>query len=114
VPLIVFGFDSAVMFASALFSTFMGHFNHSNLDVKLGPLKYVFNNPRLHVWHHDRDEVPLPGANFAIDFAIWDYLFGTVWLPAEDRQPRRLGFDGIEEIGSSFVEQVFWPVWRKR
>ena len=36
-PLIVFGLDGSVLFASALFSTFRGHFNHSNLDVKLGP-----------------------------------------------------------------------------
>jgi sterol desaturase/sphingolipid hydroxylase (fatty acid hydroxylase superfamily) len=114
VPLIVFGFDGTVMFASAVFSTFMGHFNHANLDVDIGPLKYVFNNPRLHVWHHDRDEVPLPGANFAIDFALWDYLFGTIWLPEEDRQPRRLGFAGIEKLGSTFAEQLVWPLWRRQ
>lgn len=112
-PLTVMGFDSGLLFASALFSTFMGHFNHANLDVDIGWLKYVFNNPRMHVWHHDRDEVPMPGANFAIDFALWDWLFGTVWMPDTDRQPKRLGFEGIEEIGGSFVEQVAWPVWRK-
>ncbi|RKZ11765.1 hypothetical protein DRQ53_08445 [bacterium] len=113
VPLLLIGIDSSVLFASALFSTFMGHFNHANLNVDIGWLKYVFNNPRLHVWHHDRDEVPLPGANFAIDLALWDYLFGTVWMPETDRQPRRLGFEGIDEVGEGFVRQLFWPVWRR-
>ena len=112
-PLTIMGFDSGLLFASALFSTFMGHFNHANIDVHIGWLKYVFNNPPMHVWHNDRDEVPTPGANFAIDFALWDWLFGTVWMPEADRQPGRLGFEGIEEIGGSFVEQVAWPVWRK-
>lgn len=112
-PLVVMGFDARVLFASALFSTFMGHFNHANLDVDIGPLKYFFNNPRMHEWHHDRDEVPMPGANFAIDLSVWDWLFGTVWMPGDDRMPGRLGFDGIEEIRDGFLPQLGWPAFRR-
>ena len=58
--------------------------------------------------------MPLPGANFAIDFSLWDYLFGTVWMPEEDRQPSRLGFEGMERLGSTFLEQLVWPLWKRR
>lgn len=109
-PLILLGFDGNVLLAFAVFGTASGFFNHSNLDVDIGPLKYVFNNPRMHVWHHDRDEITPPGVNFAIHLSVWDWLFGTAWLPEEDRQPRRLGFEGLEEFPASLPGQVVHPV----
>mgnify|MGYP006289239665 FL=1 len=109
-PLILLGFDGGVLLAFAVVQTASGFFNHANLDVDIGPLKYVLNNPRMHVWHHDRDEIAPPGVNFAILFSAWDWIFGTAWLPDDDRQPRRLGFDGLEEFPRSVPGQVVHPV----
>ncbi len=118
IPLIVLGFDDSVLLAFAFFGTFMGFFNHANLDVDIGWLGYVFNHPRMHVWHHDRDEVPIPpGVNFAINFSLWDWLFGTAWMPESDRQPRRLGFARMEELPRTFAGQLLHPWitrWRAR
>lgn len=111
VPLALLGFDGGVLLAHAVFSTFMGFWNHSNLDVDIGPLRYVFNNPRMHVWHHDRDEVPLPpGVNFGINLSVWDWWFKTAWLPTTDRQPRRLGFAGIDRFPTTLVGQLLFPL----
>lgn len=111
VPLIWLGFDGGVLLAFAVFGTFMGFWNHSNLDVDIGPLRYVFNNPRMHVWHHDRDEVPIPpGVNFAINFSVWDWIFGTAWLPDTDRQPQRLGYEGVESLPPDPVRQALHPI----
>ena len=38
---------------------------------------------QMHIWHHAKD---LPdyrkyGVNFGLTFSIWDYLFGTNYIP---------------------------------
>jgi len=65
-----------------------GQFIHSNLNVKLGKLGYVINGPEHHQWHH-ADHIEVYHANFATKLAIWDWLFGTMYLP--DKKPQRFG-----------------------
>ncbi|MEL6656144.1 MAG: sterol desaturase family protein [Bacteroidota bacterium] len=73
----------------------------------LGPyMRRIFNSPELHIWHHAHD---LPherrhGVNFALTLAVWDYLFGTAYLPHEGRDIR-LGFPGVEHYPSNFLAQ---------
>ena len=69
-------------------------------------MRRIFNSPELHIWHHAHD---LPqerryGVNFALTLAIWDYLFGTAYLPHEGRDIK-LGFPGVEEYPDSFIAQ---------
>jgi len=65
-----------------------GQFIHSNLNVKLGKLGYIFNGPRLHQWHH-ADQVEVYYANFATKLSLWDYLFGTAFNP--EKKPSKYG-----------------------
>ncbi len=65
-----------------------GMYIHSNLNVKSGALKYVINGPEMHRWHHAR-ELTSPSRNFATKLAIWDFLFGTAYLP--ETKPDRYG-----------------------
>jgi len=61
----------------------------------------------MHIWHHSY-ELPADrrmGVNFGLSLAIWDYLFGTAYIP-HDGQEIRLGFPGIEEFPESFKGQV--------
>ncbi len=69
-------------------------------------MKYLFNNPEMHIWHHSHD---LPnerryGINFALTLAIWDYLFGTAYIPFNGRDIK-LGFPGVEQFPDNFVSQ---------
>ncbi|MBX2814655.1 MAG: sterol desaturase family protein [Saprospiraceae bacterium] len=77
-------------------------------SIILGPfMKKVFNNPEMHLWHHVHDfpqEHPY-GINFGLSLAIWDYLFGTAYVPKEDPSIK-LGFPGVEKFPDSFVNQV--------
>ena len=41
--------DVAIVY---FFSIAVGHLNHANLGWDYGFLKYVFNNPKMHIWHH--------------------------------------------------------------
>lgn len=74
----------------------------------LGPwMKVLFNSPEMHIWHHAY-EIPEErpyGINFGISLAIWDYLFGTNYIPREGRDIP-LGFPGIEDFPEDFGHQV--------
>lgn len=70
-------------------------------------MKFLFNSPEMHIWHHAHD---LPnnhrfGVNFGLTLAIWDYLFGTAYVPHSGKQIK-LGFANVEEFPDDFVGQV--------
>ena len=105
-PLAMIGFGIDDFFIVHIFTLAVGHFNHSNLWVPLGPLKYIFNNPQMHIWHHAK-ELPAGrayGMNFGLTLSLWDYLFGTACIPADGRDVE-LGFQGDESFPSGFVSQ---------
>ncbi len=88
----------------------IGHLNHTNVGWDYGPLKYILNNPKMHIWHHAKD---LPeshpfGMNFGISLSIWDYLFTTNYIPYDGRDIE-LGFENVEEYPSNFFQQQVEP-----
>ncbi len=111
-PLVFLGGDPDALFAAAVFATCWGHFNHSNLDLGLGPLGYVFNSPRMHMWHHDTSAEGGVSKNYGIVFSLWDYLFGTAYWPRE-RAPKRLGYPGDAEMPQQIWRQLTFPFARK-
>lgn len=115
IPAALFGFSGEAMFWTGVAATFAGHFAHANLRWHIGPLKYVINSPEMHIWHHNHPECGPINRNFAITFAIWDWIFGTAWLPPRD--PARLGFEGIERYPDQLPGQwaaPFMALWRWR
>ena len=79
-PIILLGADPAVIPIKALIDAMFGMFIHANIRVKLGPLKYVFNTPHLHLWHHANYREVFH-ANFSTKFSFFDYLLGTAYDP---------------------------------
>ena len=74
----------------------------------LGPvMKTLFNHPEMHIWHHAHDlpEDRRTGVNFGLSLAIWDFIFGTAYMPTDGRDIK-LGFPGVEEFPESFGKQV--------
>jgi sterol desaturase/sphingolipid hydroxylase (fatty acid hydroxylase superfamily) len=117
-PVLILGADAGLFIYTGIIDTLLGHFNHSNLRVDTGPLRYIFNSPRMHLWHHDKDGPGSHNKNFAIGLSLWDWIFGTAYYPADDEpeQPRALGFEGIEEYPRTFVDQQLFPLsrlWRR-
>jgi hypothetical protein len=70
-------------------------------------LKYIFNSPEMHIWHHSYElpEDRRSGINFGLTLSTWDYIFGTAYIPHDGREIR-LGFPGIEEFPEGFGKQV--------
>jgi sterol desaturase/sphingolipid hydroxylase (fatty acid hydroxylase superfamily) len=107
-PLLWLGAAPEVLMALAVVSTVIGHMNHANVRLRFGPLAYLINSPHMHLWHHVHESAGPMNRNFGINLAIWDWLFGTAYLPKEE--PARLGFSGIESFPDTLVGEMVWPV----
>lgn len=106
IPLMFIGFGLDDFFYLHLFTITWGHFNHANFTVPLGPLKYIFNSPQMHIWHHAK---VLPkgkyGVNFGLTLSVWDYLFKTNHIPHNGKDVE-LGFKGDELYPEQFHSQI--------
>ena len=111
-PLVALGVSGHVILLVAVFSTLIGHLNHANLRISWGPVRYVLNSPRMHVWHHDEELHYPAGQNFAVVFSLWDWVFGTAYLPADRDQPSALGFRGMERYPAGLLARLAFPVWK--
>ncbi|MEP6610956.1 MAG: sterol desaturase family protein [Mucilaginibacter sp.] len=91
-PIVILGAHPEVIPIKAMLDAMFGMFIHANINVKLGRLKYIFNSPELHLWHHANYREVFH-ANFSTKFALWDYLFGTVYDPGfkPGNQPENWG-----------------------
>lgn len=110
-PLAWLDASPGTVFAVAVVTTAWGDFNHANLDVGLGRLGYVLNNPRMHLWHHDQSSEGGVAKNFGIVLSVWDHVFGTAYWP-RDRSPAHLGYPDMEDMPQSFAGQALWPLTR--
>lgn len=103
--MILFGFEPEQAYIVHFFAIAIGHFNHANIKITWGPLKYILNNPVMHLYHHAYD---LPegkyGVNFGISLSLWDYIFKTDYIP-EASGTIALGFPGDEKFPADFVGQ---------
>ncbi len=107
--MLIGGFEPEQAFMVHFFAITIGHLNHANVKITWGPLKYVFNNSVMHLWHHAM-ELPKgqrTGVNFGISLSLWDYIFKTNYIP-HDAGDIELGFDDIDEFPTSFAKQNFY------
>jgi sterol desaturase/sphingolipid hydroxylase (fatty acid hydroxylase superfamily) len=115
IPLaIIGGFSAQDIALIHFFNITIGHLNQVNINWNYGFLKYVLNNPKMHICHHAK-ELPKErsnGVNFAITLSIWDYIFKTNYIPYSGRNIE-LGFDGDEHFPKNFIKQEFYPLGKK-
>ena len=97
IPLSMIGFGIQDFLLVHLFTLGWGHFNHANIKVSLGFLRYIFNSPQMHIWHHAEHLPTRTGVNFGLTLSVWDYIFGTAYIPHEGRD-EKLGFDKVEQF----------------
>ncbi|MGA1149962.1 MAG: sterol desaturase family protein [Flavobacteriaceae bacterium] len=102
------GFEPEQAFIVHFIAISIGHLNHANIKLSWGPLKYLLNNPVMHLYHH---AYTLPqnkiGVNFGISLSLWDYLFNTAHVP-ENSGTIPLGFPGDEAIPKYFFGQLLY------
>jgi sterol desaturase/sphingolipid hydroxylase (fatty acid hydroxylase superfamily) len=102
------GFEPQQAYIVHFIAISIGHLNHSNIKLTYGPLKYIFNNPVMHLYHH---AYTLPegshGVNYGISLSLWDYIFKTSYVP-EDSGKIKLGYADDNKMPESFFGQLFY------
>jgi sterol desaturase/sphingolipid hydroxylase (fatty acid hydroxylase superfamily) len=113
IPLSMIGFGLDDFFNLHLVTILIGHLNHANVKITYGPLRYVLNNPVMHLWHHAKN-IPAGshGVNYGISLSLWDYLFGTAYIPNQNAN-EQLGFEDQETFPKTFLQQLTHP-WNKK
>ena len=113
IPLSMIGFGLDDFFILHLVTILIGHLNHANVKITYGPLKYVLNNPVMHLWHHAKN-IPAGsnGVNYGISLSLWDYLFGTAYIPNQNAN-EQLGFEDQETFPKTFLQQLTHP-WNNK
>ncbi len=88
-PIILLGAAPQVAIFKGMIDAMWGMYIHSNINVRSGKLQYVINGPEMHRWHHAADE-EAHNKNFGTKLALWDWIFGTAFLPT-NRKPSGYG-----------------------
>ena len=105
-PFALLGVSTEVLATYFVFYAVNGFFQHSNCDVRLGPLNHIVSGPELHRWHHSEFSHE-SDTNFGNNLIVWDWLFGTRFLPA-DREVGRLGLVN-RDYPTGFLAQMTTP-----
>ena len=109
-PIYVLGFSKEVIDAYIVVVGFQAVFNHANVSVRLGPLRYLIVTPNFHHWHHSQDDEAID-KNYAAHFAFLDYLFGTA-VQSDRKWPAQYGVVG-DYVPNGFWKQFKFPfVWK--
>jgi sterol desaturase/sphingolipid hydroxylase (fatty acid hydroxylase superfamily) len=96
-----------------VFAGITGLLNHSNADLRCGFFDYFLNSPGHHRAHHS---VRSPGveSNYGSFFNFADRIFGTRYLPEDQRSFGRLGLDDSYEMPDTVLAQLAVPFrWRR-
>lgn len=75
-----------------LFDVMGSNLRHSHIWLSFGPvLSHVFISPAQHQIHHSKDPKHI-NRNYGSQFALWDWMFGSLYVPRE-REYLTLGID---------------------
>ena len=112
--MILGGFEPEQAYIVHFIAITIGHLNHANIKITWGPLKYIFNNSVMHLYHHIKElpEGRNRGINFGISLSLWDYIFGTDHVP-EDSGTIELGFQDEESFPKGFFGQLGYGFFKK-
>ena len=105
-PIYVLGFSKEVIDTYIVIVGFQAVFNHANVSVRLGPLRYVIVTPNFHHWHHSQDDEAID-KNYAAHFAFIDHLFGTA-VQSDRAWPEHYGVVG-DYVPNGFFKQLAFP-----
>jgi sterol desaturase/sphingolipid hydroxylase (fatty acid hydroxylase superfamily) len=109
-PIFVLGFSKNVIDAYIVIVGFQAVFNHANVSVRLGPLRYLIVTPNFHHWHHSQDDEAID-KNYAAHFAFIDHLFGTA-VQSDRKWPEHYGVQG-DYMPNGFWSQLKFPfTWK--
>jgi len=107
----------AMLVAASIFFESFGLAQHSHLPISFGRLNRFLVSPVMHQMHHSA-ELRHRDKNLGTQFAIFDWLFGTLYLPQRGESWRlglndeALGADNPHVRLRDFYGEPFRHAWR--
>ncbi|QFZ84770.1 DUF3703 domain-containing protein [Variovorax paradoxus] len=86
-------------------------FQHSNLDYRVGPLRFIVGAAEVHRWHHKR-EYEDAQVNYGEFWMVWDHLFGTFRLPKHQLGANEVGLRETD-FPMDYGQQLVYPFGRR-
>ncbi|MCP4306711.1 MAG: sterol desaturase family protein [bacterium] len=111
-PLLLLGAGDETIALAAVFTGVHGMVQHANIEMRPGPLHWVFSSPDLHRWHH-AVAIEDANANYGNNLIIWDVVFRTRFLPHDRPVPREAGVAGMR-FPENYAAQLAVPFIFKR
>ncbi len=113
-PLILLGLPADVGTAAVFCVAIQLLLQHSNVDYRMGPFRWLLATNEVHRFHHQKDP-HLGDVNFGLFTTVWDHLLGTFHY--EERAPfesDELGVADRPDYPSSYLEQLVEPFRRAK
>ena len=108
-PLILLGIPLAVAQLLALAIALQLLLQHSNVAMRLGPLRWVFAWAPVHRFHHMKYG-RAGDVNFGLFFTLWDWLLGTAFYRDDYRiKPGDLGIGSRPDFPLAYGAQLRDP-----
>lgn len=105
--LIAFGAPHEVVLWVSFTTAFIGMLTHCNVEMRFGPLSWIFNTPELHRWHHST-KLREGNKNYGENLMLWDMLFRTYFREEWRRPPVKIGITE-KDMPATFSAQLLWP-----
>lgn len=102
-----------VVFVTGLLTTVLSRFQHTNMDLILGPFDYLFSSPKNHRYHHSK-KIHEGNSNYGGDVMIWDLLFGTFYLPKGKQPSDDIGVGDMPNYPQNWIGLMLVPFTYKR
>ena len=107
-PVLALGFVPVAVAGVVPVLTLMAILVHANVDWDWGPLRALIVSPRFHRWHHT-NEACARDKNFAGVLPLWDILFGTYYMPRDERP---VSFGTATPVPRGILGQLVFPFRR--
>lgn len=111
IPMYVLGFSTPALYAYVVFVYLLSTFVHTNIRFDFGPLQYFLVTPRFHHWHHGIEKEAID-VNFAVHFPFIDRIFGTYYMPPDNKWPAGYGIAN-HPVPKGYWRQFLYPFTRK-
>ena len=107
-PLLIVGIPSPVAAAVAFAVVIQLLLQHSNVNYRTGPFKYVLANAEVHRFHH-RKGAGLGDVNFGLFTTLWDHMLGTFYYTPQRVEVDALGIGDRPMYPRAYVAQLIEP-----
>ena len=111
VPIVLLGMPSDVAWLLAFAVAIQLILQHSNVDMKIGPLIYVWAVAPAHRHHHLASQTD-GDVNFGLFTSLWDHLLGTFRSGPDTPRAGQIGVSGRPDYPRDYLRQLAEPFRR--